>query len=294
MGASFRNCGQIKELMGCDLLTIAPKLLKELGDDATDSLETRCNAEEAKNSSAEKVNVINSHFDTLWVINPKKHFDDVIKGLSKRSQVPVGALHRPMRRWASRFWHCSICQRRQENWRYDHRQTLISLVQLWSKSTIRKFLFFSQHFFRNPHFPHCDWKFLVHFFLIYGVITSVPLKNCCKSLPCTYLPMTSSSDVTRKFVTTCSTVQEVEKLTFVVQTKFWTNHEIGPFFDETLPRDRHHWVEKWNPGNQSNMKIFEKFFEFVNLFLGRWNNCRCWYLHEHPLEECQTYCQGQF
>ena len=28
MGASFRNCGQIKELMGCDLLTIAPKLLK--------------------------------------------------------------------------------------------------------------------------------------------------------------------------------------------------------------------------------------------------------------------------
>ena len=65
MGASFRNCGQIKELMGCDLLTIAPKLLKELGDDATDSLETRCNAEEAKNSSAEKVNVINSHFDTL-------------------------------------------------------------------------------------------------------------------------------------------------------------------------------------------------------------------------------------
>ena len=59
MGASFRNCGQIKELMGCDLLTIAPKLLKELGDDATDSLETRCNAEEAKKSSAEKVTVTN-------------------------------------------------------------------------------------------------------------------------------------------------------------------------------------------------------------------------------------------
>ncbi|NGX59211.1 MAG: Transaldolase B [Chlamydiae bacterium] len=30
MGASFRNTGQILELAGCDLLTIAPPLLKEL------------------------------------------------------------------------------------------------------------------------------------------------------------------------------------------------------------------------------------------------------------------------
>ena len=32
MGASFRNIGEITELAGCDLLTIAPKLLKELAD----------------------------------------------------------------------------------------------------------------------------------------------------------------------------------------------------------------------------------------------------------------------
>ena len=32
MGASFRNIGEITELSGCDLLTIAPKLLKELAD----------------------------------------------------------------------------------------------------------------------------------------------------------------------------------------------------------------------------------------------------------------------
>jgi transaldolase len=32
MGASFRNIGEIIELAGCDLLTIAPKLLKELAD----------------------------------------------------------------------------------------------------------------------------------------------------------------------------------------------------------------------------------------------------------------------
>src|SRR5207244_12337575 len=30
MGASFRNVGEILELAGCDLLTIAPKLLSEL------------------------------------------------------------------------------------------------------------------------------------------------------------------------------------------------------------------------------------------------------------------------
>ncbi len=30
MGASFRNIGEITELAGCDLLTIAPKLLDEL------------------------------------------------------------------------------------------------------------------------------------------------------------------------------------------------------------------------------------------------------------------------
>lgn len=33
MGASFRNIGEIKELTGCDLLTISPNLLKELEND---------------------------------------------------------------------------------------------------------------------------------------------------------------------------------------------------------------------------------------------------------------------
>lgn len=32
MGASFRNKEQCLELAGCDLLTISPKLLAELGD----------------------------------------------------------------------------------------------------------------------------------------------------------------------------------------------------------------------------------------------------------------------
>jgi transaldolase len=36
MGASFRNIGEIRELAGCDLLTIAPKLLEELKDTQAD------------------------------------------------------------------------------------------------------------------------------------------------------------------------------------------------------------------------------------------------------------------
>ncbi len=32
MGASFRNVGEILELAGCDRLTIAPALLKELSE----------------------------------------------------------------------------------------------------------------------------------------------------------------------------------------------------------------------------------------------------------------------
>ena len=33
MGASFRNLDEIKELAGCDLLTIAPKFLEELKEE---------------------------------------------------------------------------------------------------------------------------------------------------------------------------------------------------------------------------------------------------------------------
>ncbi len=36
MGASFRNSGEIKQLAGCDLLTISPKLLAELDEDDSD------------------------------------------------------------------------------------------------------------------------------------------------------------------------------------------------------------------------------------------------------------------
>ena len=47
MGASFRNVGQIIELAGCDLLTISPKLLKELAESEA-SVERKLDPEKAK------------------------------------------------------------------------------------------------------------------------------------------------------------------------------------------------------------------------------------------------------
>ena len=54
MGASFRNVGEIKELVGCDLLTISPSLLEELQHD-TETLDLKLDAGVAQSSSLEKV-----------------------------------------------------------------------------------------------------------------------------------------------------------------------------------------------------------------------------------------------
>src|SRR5206468_4515246 len=48
MGASFRNLGEIRELAGCDLLTISPQLLKDL-DSTEGELPRKLNPETAKN-----------------------------------------------------------------------------------------------------------------------------------------------------------------------------------------------------------------------------------------------------
>ncbi|ODQ64531.1 putative transaldolase [Nadsonia fulvescens var. elongata DSM 6958] len=59
MGASFRNTGEIKELAGCDFLTISPKLLEEL-DNSTEKITSKLNPEEAKSSDIEKVSYIDN------------------------------------------------------------------------------------------------------------------------------------------------------------------------------------------------------------------------------------------
>lgn len=54
MGASFRNTDEILELAGCDLLTIAPKLLEEL-QKAEGSVPRKLDTETAKKSAANKI-----------------------------------------------------------------------------------------------------------------------------------------------------------------------------------------------------------------------------------------------
>ena len=64
MGASFRNLGEITELAGCDLLTIAPSLLAEL--QATESeLPRKLDPAKAATADIEKVSVDKATFERL-------------------------------------------------------------------------------------------------------------------------------------------------------------------------------------------------------------------------------------
>jgi len=57
MGASFRNTKQILGLSGCDLLTISPKLLEELGEQKTsenEPIKVYLNNEQSAQKSKEK------------------------------------------------------------------------------------------------------------------------------------------------------------------------------------------------------------------------------------------------
>lgn len=62
MGASFRNVGEITELAGCDLLTIAPKLLAEL-EASQGPLPRKLNPQGAK--SIEKITLDRAAFDRM-------------------------------------------------------------------------------------------------------------------------------------------------------------------------------------------------------------------------------------
>ncbi|MBF6627704.1 MAG: transaldolase [Proteiniphilum sp.] len=66
MGASFRNIGEICELAGCDLLTIAPKLLKEL-EQTEGRLTKKLDADAAMKMDIEKITVDEKSF--RWMMN---------------------------------------------------------------------------------------------------------------------------------------------------------------------------------------------------------------------------------
>src|SRR5213083_610308 len=66
MGASFRNAGQIRELAGCDCLTISPELMKELSE-STDPLERKLDPEKAKATKIDKLEFDEKKF--RWLLN---------------------------------------------------------------------------------------------------------------------------------------------------------------------------------------------------------------------------------
>lgn len=66
MGASFRNTGEIKELAGCDLLTISPGLLKEL-DSSNDKISVKLTPDQAFNSKIQRIKMNEQVF--RWMLN---------------------------------------------------------------------------------------------------------------------------------------------------------------------------------------------------------------------------------
>jgi len=84
MGASFRNTGEIIELAGCDLLTIAPKLLGEL-QAKTDTLERKLDPEKAKAMNIEKIPMDKATFDKMHAADRMANdkLKEGIEGFSK-------------------------------------------------------------------------------------------------------------------------------------------------------------------------------------------------------------------
>ena len=66
MGASFRNVGQIRELTGCDALTISPELMKELAE-SQEPLERKLDPEKAKQAKIDKLEMDEKKF--RWLLN---------------------------------------------------------------------------------------------------------------------------------------------------------------------------------------------------------------------------------
>jgi transaldolase len=84
MGASFRNTGEIKELAGCDLLTISPKFLEELT--ATEgNLPRKLDPEKAKSMNIEKIPMDKATFDKMHAADRMAHdkLKEGIEGFSK-------------------------------------------------------------------------------------------------------------------------------------------------------------------------------------------------------------------
>lgn len=85
MGASFRNSGEILELCGCDLLTIAPKLLAEL-ESAQGELPRKLDPANAKSLGRDQIHVDRALFDKMHA-EDKMAFDKLKEGVEGFSKA---------------------------------------------------------------------------------------------------------------------------------------------------------------------------------------------------------------
>jgi transaldolase len=88
MGASFRNTDEIVELAGCDLLTIAPKLLDEL-QNASGTLVRKLDPQKAQAMSIKKVTIDEATFRSMHDKDAmaKEKLAEGIQGFSKAIQA---------------------------------------------------------------------------------------------------------------------------------------------------------------------------------------------------------------
>jgi transaldolase len=103
MGASFRNTGEIIELAGCDLLTIAPKLLGEL--EATQgTLPRKLDPAKAKDLKIEKIPMDKAIFDKMHAADRMAHdklkegidgFSKALEDLEKSLEKRVSEINEP-------------------------------------------------------------------------------------------------------------------------------------------------------------------------------------------------------
>ncbi|MDB4973467.1 MAG: transaldolase [Myxococcaceae bacterium] len=84
MGASFRNIGEITELAGCDLLTIAPKLLEELAGQEGE-LPRKLDPERSKSLNIERRSIDQATFEKMHAADRMAHdkLKEGIEGFSK-------------------------------------------------------------------------------------------------------------------------------------------------------------------------------------------------------------------
>ena len=85
MGASFRNIGEITELAGCDLLTIAPKLLFELDANKDAQLTRKLDPAKSATMEIEKLTIDKATFDKMHAADHMAHdkLKEGIEGFSK-------------------------------------------------------------------------------------------------------------------------------------------------------------------------------------------------------------------